>query len=861
MLTELTVVEFDEDWDELPIAELHQLDALCDRFEQAFASDPSTRIEAFVLGLSQSHQRLAVLELMRHEIERRSAEGNEATADEYARRFPQWAEEVRVIASPTKTDSETAMETATVSAATPDASSPSVVGSDTVTDQPVAHSGWSDEWSRSTAAPIWSYLPIDGVLGHYRLQTVIGRGGMGLVVRARDTKLARDVAIKFPSPQIAHDSGGKARFQREAQAAAAIQHSHVATIHAVETIDQIPFFVMEYVDGQSLEDHLRASGPLTTDEVLAITIQILQGLSAAHRHGVIHRDVKPANILLKQADPQADSTRPQSKWHVKIVDFGLARVNAELPLTDSGMIAGTPQYMSPEQASGQAIDSRSDLFSLGSVMYAMCAGRAPFEADSPIAIVRQVADKPALPLGEVNSQTPNWLINVIDRLMAKLPSARFQSADELIETLSRCSADLQTGAADVEPHGPFVRAASMTAPMISRYRTLAIASLLAACAAIAFIKWTPASNNSYHEAAHIQPRQETFNGAAGYKGTHGWRGWPESAPEPAIAPLDSDQAKSIQVAWARHLGVPIETTNSIGMKLTLIPPGEFSMGSDDAEIRRLCANGNVEASLWRSEGPQHQVCITQPFLAGVYEVTRGQFRMFVDDAKYVTDAEKDGKGGFGVRDGKILQDVGFVWNANPGFTQNDDHPVLNVSWNDAVAFCEWLAAKEGVPYRLPTEAQWEYACRAGTTTLWYSGDDDRELLECGWLSQAGNPQTSPVGRLRPNPWSLYDAHGNLWEWCADRYDSEYYSTGPDVDPQGPSHGFNRVYRGGGWFFPPSFCRSAVRYWGAPASRNSSIGFRVIAEWPPQPALSGKSASGRNEHRTTENAKISRELTR
>ena len=442
------MVDFDRDWDDLPIAELQQLDALCDRFERAVAQDSATRIEAFISELPESQQRLVVRELMRLEIEGRRAVGQLVEPAEYVQRFPQWADEVRLQATESIDNARTASDTIKeMSAAARNTKSEysrqpkPLPQSGAATDE--ASTSWTDQCRQESSNLSSAGLPADGVLGHYQLQSVIARGGMGLIVRARDTKLARDVAIKILAPQFSHDATINERFLREAQAAAAIRHNHVVTIHAVETINQVPFLVMELVNGHTLEEYLRVNGKLPAAEVATLAYQMALGLAAAHKQNLIHRDVKPANILLEKVDQHGSGLR--TPWHVKIADFGLARVADEMRLTSSGLIAGTPQYMSPEQANGQELDARSDLFSLGSVMYAMCAGRAAFEAESAIAIVRQVADKPAPALREVSPETPDWLVAVIEQLMSKSPSDRFQTATEVAEMLARHDHNLPNG--------------------------------------------------------------------------------------------------------------------------------------------------------------------------------------------------------------------------------------------------------------------------------------------------------------------------------------------------------------------------------------------------------------------------------
>jgi hypothetical protein len=275
-----------------------------------------------------------------------------------------------------------------------------------------------------------------GRLSHYDVMEVVGRGGMGVVLKAHDQKLRRVVAIKLLAPYLAASATARQRFVREAQAAAAVRHENVIDIHAVDEAKGLPYLVMEYVSGQSLQQRLDATGPLEVREVLRIGMQAAAGLAAAHAQGVIHRDVKPANILLENGVAR-----------VKITDFGLARAGADAKLSQSGVVAGTPQYMAPEQARGEAVDPRADLFSLGSVLYAMCTGLAPYSASGAMAVLKRVCEDRPRPIREINPEVPEWLVAVIERLHAKEPANRFQSAAEVTELLGGHLARLQQGVA------------------------------------------------------------------------------------------------------------------------------------------------------------------------------------------------------------------------------------------------------------------------------------------------------------------------------------------------------------------------------------------------------------------------------
>jgi serine/threonine protein kinase len=271
-----------------------------------------------------------------------------------------------------------------------------------------------------------------GRLGEYDVTEIIGRGGMGVVLKAFDTSLHRYVAIKVLAPQWATSATARTRFAREARAAAAVSHEHVVAIHDVDEANGLPYLVMEYVPGLSLQERLDRDGPLDLKAILRIGMQTASGLGAAHAQGLIHRDIKPANILLENGVDR-----------VKITDFGLARTVDDASLTQSGVLAGTPHYMAPEQARGEALDHRADLFSLGSVLYALCTGRPPFQAGSTLAVVRRVSEATVLPVHEINPDIPVWLGEFIAQLHAQAPSQRFQSATEVADLLAQYLAHVQ----------------------------------------------------------------------------------------------------------------------------------------------------------------------------------------------------------------------------------------------------------------------------------------------------------------------------------------------------------------------------------------------------------------------------------
>ncbi len=308
-----------------------------------------------------------------------------------------------------------------------------------------------------------------GRIGGYEVTGVVGAGGMGVVLKAHDRSLDRIVAIKVISPHLASSGSARKRFAREAKAAAAVLHPNVIAIHSVASEDANPYLVMPFVRGASLQKRIDSHGPLPLKDTLRIGAQIAAGLAAAHEQGLVHRDIKPANILLEEGVER-----------VTITDFGLARAVDDASMTCSGVIAGTPQYMSPEQVCGAPIDARSDLFSLGGVLYAMCTGRPPFRAETTFGVLHRIANDKPTPLGEVNSDVPEWLGHIVERLMAKRPDDRFQSAAQVAELLEGCLAHVQQPTAIPLP----TAVASLALKVIRRPL---VGKFLAAAIAFAFI--------------------------------------------------------------------------------------------------------------------------------------------------------------------------------------------------------------------------------------------------------------------------------------------------------------------------------------------------------------------------------------
>jgi serine/threonine protein kinase/formylglycine-generating enzyme required for sulfatase activity/tetratricopeptide (TPR) repeat protein len=724
-----------------------------------------------------------------------------------------------------------------------------------------------------------------GRLDHYEVLEIMGRGGMGVVLKAFDEVLHRVVAVKVLAPQLATNATARKRFVREAQAGAAVCHDHVVTIHGVDEGKAVPYLVMQCVAGLSLQDKLDRDGPLSLQAILRIGMQTAEGLAAAHKQGLVHRDIKPANILLENGIER-----------VKITDFGLARAVDDASITQSGHVAGTPQYMSPEQAHGEAVDHRSDLFSLGSVLYAMCTGRPPFRATGSMAVLKRVCEDTPRPIREVNPEIPEWLCAIIAKLHAKNRAERFQSATEVADLLRQHLAHLQqptlvplptpvvqatAGKQRVDQDAPATKqfepgkrkrtqwalgimevvgisavagiTSILASPLDQGFRVALSGLILAWTAVAGLFLFMPARRRRvatfiwvlaflllgtgatmwllysdprwwkdlWTQGGQIEdiPENHTFltincndpelhvviegegntysgglaNGLTMYlkPGTHTLRlkkgnqiVYEEKfsiapgenhvvdltggvcQPLPAKAPFTSDEAKKHQAAWAKYLGVPVEIENSIGMKLRLIPLGEFSMGIPDKEKEKVLQllSEDWQKGLVREELSSQPMRIRSAFYLGETELTVGQFKQFITATGYKTTAESDELGGRAVVKGTIERRPEWTWK-HPADAESDDHPVVQISFADAQAFCRWLSGVDGRQYYVPNEQEWEFACRAGTETHWYCGNDLEQLDGIAWTLLNAGGKTHPVGKKAPNAFGLYDMLGNAEEVC------------------------------------------------------------------------------------------------
>lgn len=666
-------------------------------------------------------------------------------------------------------------------------------------------------------------------LRDYRLLEKLGEGGMGAVYRARHLRLDLDVALKLLPPERARDKQAASRFEREMRAIGQLQHAHIVRALDAGVIDGTYYLAMELIEGCDASELVRRLGPLAVADACEIVRQAALGLAHAHEHGTIHRDLKPSNLLIDRAGT------------VRIADLGLA-LFAQAPVdgerTPASQMLGTLDYLAPELAAGSQANERSDIYALGGTLFKLLSGQTPFPAQAPASPIQTLIahrDQPPPALGSLRADVPHEVASLVGAMLSKDPPRRPASATEVAAALKPfCDgADLAACVARATSGEVFpvdlshrekpdsARGASGAQPRINR-RALALAAMILVSLGIG-VAATVFQQARDDDSANTENRP---------------------VPSAAAAKKVGDEQRQ----WAEKLGLKVEQENSIGMKLTVLPPGKFQMGSTAPEMSRAKALEQQQVPEgWpmhyflrkvEVEFPQHSVELTRPFLIGTHEVTAGQWNAFVTASGHkrhaLGDTERYGEQGFG----------------EGGKPPADEQTAMTfVTWDDATAFCDWLSAKERKTYRLPTEAEWEYACRAGTTTSWFTGDEPASLRDFAWTLQScgvardAKTQNSadvlpkPAGGKQPNPFGLYDMTGNAWEWCRDNFRQDYYGYSPKQDPPGPKMlvegPFNKtkVLRGGGIGFRENESRSATRWFLPPDAVRNYIGFRVVCELP------------------------------
>lgn len=611
------------------------------------------------------------------------------------------------------------------------------------------------------------------VLGSYVVGEPIAAGGMGRVYKAEHRLMKRIVALKVLPPELFRAPQARARFRREVEAAARLASPHIVAAYDAGEEGGRDYLVMEYVEGRTLADRVKADGPFGIRRALDCILQTARGLEHAHAAGIIHRDIKPANLILTDGQPPL----------VKILDMGLARIqhpaeNGAGDLTSAQVVMGTASYMAPEQAvDTRAADERADLYSLGCTLFFLLTGTPPYEAATAMGTVLAHREQPIPSLRAARPDCPPAVDSLFRKLVAKDRAERPASVTAVTADLERLLASLgETNAA--------------TPPWRS-WRVLGAAGL-AASVLLAFVALRGAPSS---------PRPEEKRDG---------RPAPEAAvvpvePPPVLSNTKSDpgiegiRVKPTEVASVRVKEPPVVPVKKFEplIDMVRVKPGDFWIGATLSDH-----------DAGPEERPRRQIKLTQGFFLGKTEVTQAQYTAVMGTNPSIFSAT----GRF--RESLKDKDTG-------------NYPVDSVSWLDAILFCNKLSQREGLApyylvkednvtvrggpgYRLPTEAEWEFASRAGAATIWSFGDNPADLPEHAWFAANSGGATHPVALKKPNALGLFDMYGNIPEWCWDRYDPTYYKKMPLIDPPGSSQGTSRIYRGGGWNVAAAQTRASAR---------------------------------------------------
>ncbi len=620
--------------------------------------------------------------------------------------------------------------------------------------------------------------------GKYEILRLLGVGGMGRVYQARHCELETMVAIKVMSAALSSDGEAVERFKREAKAMARVQHPNAVRIIDYGVEQGECYLIMEFLQGETLRERLARQGRLPVETLVRYAEQAFAVLEFMHRQNITHRDLKPDNIFLARSETTGEEI-------VKVLDFGIAKIQTStvVNMTTEGTMMGTPRYMAPEQCRGVQIDGRADLYSMGVVLYEMCAGAPPFDGDNPITVALKQVNEPPPPLRERNPEISEAIAAVIHKALEKSPSHRFRSARDFSQALLE--------AANLAPRD-FPDGRQLAPPAAADQSELA--NTLKRPAVDAGGATRPyGSRLPLDEAAPKRPNWLLY-AVAGIAllslliGGAQLAGWRAFQPAPSVATPEPPRPvvpKSLE-------------------SFAFIPAGTFSMGREPGSDEFA---KDKRAPL--DETPSHTVSVGAFYLAK-YETTNAEYKRFIEATGHP--APRSWKQG----------------SYPPG---QDDFPVTGVSWNDARAYCEWLtrANAEGVTFRLPTEAEWEYAARGADGRLFPWGnfwrDGTANILETFSASQVLllPVNVEPNNTRDKSAFGIFGMGGNVCEWTASDFTvypgSGYRPAGRDLEC--------KVYRGGHFASPLSNARTTSRKWTLTDTTQDFLGFRLAAT-PPQP---------------------------
>ncbi len=645
--------------------------------------------------------------------------------------------------------------------------------------------------TKTILKPMKELLPGTMLADKYKISDVVGRGGMGIVYKADDTKLKRSVALKFLPHELIQDEEAKERFILEAQTAAALTHPNICTIHEINEEDGESFIAMEYVEGQNLKDKIK-QGPLPLEEVLNFAIQIAKGLDEAHKKEIVHRDIKSANIMLTE------------KGQAKIMDFGLAKVKGGTLLTREGTTLGTVAYMSPEQARGEEVDHRTDIWSLGVVLYEMLSGELPFQGDREASILYSVVHEEPKSLKEIQRDLPPELQQIINRALKKKPESRYSSVAEIIKDLKKYQDVLRAeelGALNLRTFLRRIRRPRVAIPAVCAALIIALASV-----------WF------FNRQAKIRWAKEEILPEVERLIDENWRDFTEPfrlaemaekyiPNDPKLVEFFSKCSLNINIKteppganiymkeydtpdseW-EYLGVsPIENIRlpvgilrwkieKEGYETVLAASSTWDAGIGEKSVslvpydlvRVLDEKGNIPGGMVRVPGKETPLGKLDDFYIDRFEVTNKQYKQFIDSGGYRN--RKFWKQEF-LKDGKVLTweeaKAEFVdqtgrpgpasWQAGDYPEGQGDYPVSGISWYEAAAYAEFSGKS------LPTGSHWGIARGEYTPMItFFQLGGDAVFVPFSNFKGEG---PVPVGSLSGiTTCGAYDMAGNVREWC------------------------------------------------------------------------------------------------
>lgn len=608
-------------------------------------------------------------------------------------------------------------------------------------------------------------------LGRYQILEQLGEGGMATVYKAYDTRLDRYVAIKV----IRNDLFGPTllermlkRFEREAKALAKLSHPNIVKVLDYGEHNGAPYLVLEYLPGGTLKGQVMGK-PIPWQEAVRLLLPIAGALDYAHEQKIIHRDVKPANILLTE------------KGQPMLSDFGIAKIlemKEEFTLTGSGTGIGTPEYMAPEQGMGREVDARTDIYSLGIVLYELVTGRKPYTADTPMAVVLKHMTDPLPRPRQYIADLPDIVERVLLKALAKDPQDRYSKISEFADALE--NADQSRKTANTQPNTP---TSSTNLTQLLQKKNLNRLWLAFGVVGIVFtgvlIGWLARGDKTTEVPPTTTPSSTSI---------------PINTTIPSVT-INPTATRTPFPTATPKLDIGSTMTGNDGMTLLYVPAGEFTMGSE---------TGKDE------EKPIHTIYL-DGFWIDQTEVTNRQYALCVTAGQCISPNETDSS----------LRSIYY------GNSEFDEYPVIYVNWNMAKTYCEWAGR------RLPTEAEWEKAARGMDERTYPWGED----ISCNEANY--DPKDSCFGDTTiagnftsgESPYGVYDMAGNVWEWVSDWYSETYYQDSPLSNPLGPDSGQYRVLRGGSFDSSTSGVRTTNRYRYEPTYTLLSIGFRCASSPP------------------------------